>query len=261
MTRILDGKSLARKIREGVAAETAAFIARGMNPPCLAVVLVGDNPASAIYVHSKVKACAQAGVEAREIRLPASISQKELLALVRELGSSPDVDGILVQMPLPRQIDPRAVIEAIEPAKDVDGFHPMNAGRLWSGEDGFVPCTPLGIIQLLEHEKIPIEGAEAVVLGRSDIVGKPMAALLLQRHATGTICHSRTRNLAATASRADILVAAIGKTALVTADFIKQGATVIDVGINQVRDETQARELFGNDPERLDEIRRKGYTL
>ena len=261
MTRILDGRGLAARIREEVSGEVAALVSRGMSPPCLAVVLVGDNPASAIYVGSKVKACAQAGLNAREIRLPDSTSQVELLALVRELGKSADVDGILVQMPLPRQIDPRAVIEAIDPSKDVDGFHPVNTGRLWSGQEGFVPCTPLGIIEMLEHERIPIEGAEAVVVGRSDIVGKPMAALLLHRHATVTICHSRTRNLAAVAARADILVAAIGKTAFVTGDFIKKEATVIDVGMNQVRDEAQARELFGDDPRRIEEIRRKGYTL
>ena len=259
--RILDGKGLAKRIREEVAGDVAAFVARGMKPPCLAVVLVGDNPASAIYVGSKVKACSQAGLNAREIRLPVATPQTELLALVRELGRSPDVDGILVQMPLPPQIDPRAVIEAIEPDKDVDGFHAVNTGRLWSGQDGFVPCTPLGIMELLENEKIPIEGASAVVVGRSDIVGKPMAALLLRRHATVTICHSRTRELPAVAARADILVAAIGKTAFVTGDFIKDGATVIDVGINQVRDEAAARGLFGDDPARLDEIRRKGYTL
>ena len=261
MTRLLDGKRLASIIRDGVAAEVAGFAKRGMKPPSLVVVLVGDNPASAIYVGSKVKACAQAGLSAREIRMPVSTPQTELLAVVHELGRSADVDGILVQMPLPRQIDPRAVIEAIEPSKDVDGFHAVNTGHLWSGQDGFVPCTPLGIIELLEHEKIPIEGAEAVVVGRSDIVGKPMAALLLRRHATVTICHSRTRDLAAVAARADILVAAIGKPAFVTADFIKPGATVIDVGINQVREEQQARELFGDDAGRIDEIRRKGYTL
>ena len=261
MTRILDGRSLARSIRDGVATDVAALVTHGMKPPCLAVVLVGDNPASSIYVGSKVKACAEAGFNAREIRLPASTHQVELLALVRELGRSADVDGILVQMPLPPQIDPRAVLEAIDPAKDVDGFHAVNTGRLWSGQDGFVPCTPLGIIEMLEHEKIPIEGAEAVVVGRSDIVGKPMAALLLHRHATVTICHSRTRDLAAVAARADILVAAIGRTAFVTRDFIKKGATVIDVGINQVRDEEQAHALFGDDPKRIDEIRRKGYTL
>lgn len=259
--RLLDGKKLARSIREGVATEVAGLVDRGFKPPCLAVLLVGENPASAIYVGSKVKACEQAGVTASEIRLPASTTQVELVARVRELGQSADVDGILVQMPLPPQIDPRAVIEAIDPDKDIDGFHPSNIGKLWSGQDGFVPCTPLGIIEMLDHEKIPIEGAEAVVVGRSDIVGKPMAALLLHRHATVTICHSRTRNLAAVASRADILVAAIGKPAFVTTDFIKKGATVIDVGINQVRDTGQARELFGDDPGRNDEIRSKGYTL
>jgi len=261
MSRILDGKAAAAAIRSEVAEGVADLVGKGTRPPCLAAVLVGDDPASDVYVRSKVRACRKAGITPREHRLPAATSQADLLALVGRLGESDEVDGILVQMPLPGHIDKRRIIEAIDPGKDVDGFHPVNVGRLWSGEKGFVPCTPLGIIELLDREGIPIQGAEAVVLGRSDIVGKPMAALLLARHATVTLCHSRTKDLAAVAARADILVAAIGRTALVTREFIKPGAAVIDVGMNQVRDEALARELFGEDAGRLEQIRTKGYTL
>jgi methylenetetrahydrofolate dehydrogenase (NADP+)/methenyltetrahydrofolate cyclohydrolase len=214
-----------------------------------------------VYVRNKEKACAEAGIRVREHRLSATTSQADLLALVRELGLDTDVDGILVQLPLPRGVDSRAVIHAMDPDKDIDGFHPVNIGRLWSSTRGFVPCTPLGVIELLERERIPIEGAEAVVIGRSDIVGRPMAALLLQRHATVTICHSRTRDLPSVARRADILVAAIGAPALVTEKFIKPGATVIDVGINRVDDAGLARALFGGDPARMSAMSKKGYVL
>ncbi|HEY3176696.1 MAG TPA: bifunctional 5,10-methylenetetrahydrofolate dehydrogenase/5,10-methenyltetrahydrofolate cyclohydrolase [Candidatus Polarisedimenticolia bacterium] len=261
MSRILDGRGAAKQIRAEIASEVAAMRAAGIEPPCLAAVLVGDNPASSIYVSNKVKACTQAGIIPREIRLPSTTTQMELLALVRELSRSGDVDGILVQMPLPAGIDPRAIIAAIDPARDVDGFHPINVGRLWSGEEGLVPCTPLGILEMLDSAEIEIEGAEAVIIGRSDIVGKPTAALLLRKHATVTLCHSRTRDLAGVAARADILVAAIGRAAFVTRDFIKPGATVIDVGINQVVDVAVARGLFGDEPGRLEEVRTKGYTL
>jgi methylenetetrahydrofolate dehydrogenase (NADP+)/methenyltetrahydrofolate cyclohydrolase len=261
VSRRLDGTLHARTIRGEVAAEVAGLVSAGGRPPCLAAVLVGDDPASAIYVRSKVGACHEAGLETREERRPATIAQADLLALVRSLSRDDAVDGILVQMPLPEGLDRRAVIEAIDPAKDVDGFHPLNVGRLWVGERGFVPCTPLGVIEMLERERIPIEGKEAVVIGRSEIVGKPMAALLLQRHATVTLCHSRTRDLPAVAARADLLVAAIGRPAFVTREFIKPGAVVIDVGINQVRDAARARELFGDDPARQEAVKRKGYTL
>ncbi len=261
MGRVLDGKEAAAAIRAEVAAGVRSLTERGAAAPCLAAVLVGDNPASRIYVFNKVKACQEAGIIPREHRLPATTPQSELLSLVQGLGEDPQVDGILVQMPLPDHINARAIIEATDPAKDVDGFHPINVGRLWSGQPGFVPCTPLGVIELLQREKIPIEGAEAVVVGRSDIVGRPMAALLLHRHATVTICHSRTRDLAQVAARADILVAAIGRPAFITREFIRPGAIVVDVGINQVTDEPRAVELFGDDPRRIEEVRQKGYTL
>jgi len=261
MGRLLNGKVYSDAIRAEVAAGVTELAAGGAAPPCLAAVLVGENPASAVYVRNKVKACLEAGILTQEHRLDADIGQEELVRLVRRLGRADEVDGILVQMPLPAHIDRKVVIEAMDPAKDVDGFHPVNVGRLWSGDDAFVPCTPLGVIEILDREKIGIEGAEAVVVGRSEIVGKPMAALLLRRHATVTLCHSRTRNLPAVAARADILVAAIGRAGFVTRDFIKPGATVIDVGINHATGEAEAKEFFGDDPKRLDQVARKGYTL
>ncbi len=241
MSRRLDGTLHARTIRGEVAAQVADLVSAGRRPPCLAAVLVGDDPASAIYVRSKVSACHEAGLRTREERRPATIGQEDLLALVRALSRDDGVDGILEEMPLPEGIGRKAVIEAIDPAKDVDGFHPLNVGRLWTGESGFVPCTPLGVMELLDRERIAIAGLEAVVIGRSEIVGKPMAALLLQRHATVTLCHSRTRDLPAVAARADLLVAAIGRPAFVTREFIKPGAVVIDVGINQLPDAARAR--------------------
>jgi methylenetetrahydrofolate dehydrogenase (NADP+)/methenyltetrahydrofolate cyclohydrolase len=259
--RRLDGKALADAIRAEVAAEVAALAAQGMAAPCLAAVLVGDNPASHVYVRNKVRACQEAGLVPREHRLPATTPQADLLRLLGGLNDDRGVDGILVQMPLPGHIDRRAVLEAIHPGKDVDGFSPVNVGRLWSGEPGFVPCTPLGVMELLDRSGIPVEGAEAVVLGRSEIVGKPMAALLLRRHATVTLAHSRTRNLPAVTSRADILVAAIGKPGFVTAAHIRPGATVIDVGINTVTSEQEASAFFPHDPARVETVRRKGSTL
>ncbi|HET6373973.1 MAG TPA: bifunctional methylenetetrahydrofolate dehydrogenase/methenyltetrahydrofolate cyclohydrolase FolD [Candidatus Polarisedimenticolia bacterium] len=261
MTRLLDGRKIAAAIRAEAAAAVTQIVSRGGAPPGLATVLVGENPASSIYVRNKVRACKEVGIVPHEHRLPASTTQADLLALVASLGREAAVDGILVQMPLPSGIQTRAVIEAIDPGKDVDGFHPINVGRLWSLGTGLAPCTPAGIIEMLEREGIAIEGAEAVVLGRSEIVGKPMAALLLARHATVTICHSRTRRLQEVTARAEILVVAAGRAALVTKEFIKPGATVIDVGINRVTSEDQARALFGEDEKRLDEVRRQGYTL
>jgi methylenetetrahydrofolate dehydrogenase (NADP+)/methenyltetrahydrofolate cyclohydrolase len=259
--RILDGKKLAETLRAETASDVAAFVSGGRAAPRLVAVLVGDNPASAVYVRNKVKACAQAGLHSEEIRRPASLSEDGLLELVADLNARDEVDGILVQMPLPPQINSRRILDAVDPAKDVDGFHPVNVGRLWGGAPGFAPCTPLGVIELLDRSDIPIEGRRAVVIGRSDIVGKPMAALLLRRHATVTIAHSRTPDLPGVAAQADILVAAIGKTAFVREAFIKPGATVIDVGINQVRDPEEARRLFEGDEARIEEVRRKGYTL
>jgi methylenetetrahydrofolate dehydrogenase (NADP+)/methenyltetrahydrofolate cyclohydrolase len=232
----IDGKATALAIRERIAAEVAAFRERVGRVPGLAVVLVGDDPASAVYVRSKAKATEQAGMQGFEYRLPASVSQEELVALVDELNDNPAVDGILVQLPLPPQIDERVVITRISPDKDVDGFHPVNAGRLAIGLHGFVPCTPLGCLRLLQAELGDLVGKEAVVIGRSNIVGKPMALLLLRESCTVTVAHSKTRDLPGVVRRADIVVAAVGRPKMVTGEWLKPGATVIDVGINRTDD-------------------------
>jgi len=229
----IDGKAAALALRQEVAAEVAAFRERVGRAPGLAVVLVGEDPASAVYVRSKEKAAHEAGMESFEHRLPASASQETLLALVDELNDNPAVDGILVQLPLPPQIDERVVITRISPDKDVDGFHPVNAGRLAIGLNGFVPCTPLGCLKLLQAEVGDLSGKEAVIIGRSNIVGKPMALLLLAQNCTVTIAHSRTRELPAVVRRADIVVAAVGRAQMVKGDWLKPGSTVIDVGINR----------------------------
>ena len=230
--RIIYGKAIAAAVRAQVAARVAALPYR----PGLAVVLVGHNPASVTYVRSKDKAAAEAGIDARTIRLPATTTQSALLDQIQRLNRDSTIVGILVQLPLPRQIDAVTVIEAIDPAKDVDGFHPINAGRLASGRAAFVPCTPLGVMKLLEHTGVTIAGARAVVLGRSAIVGRPMAALLLAADATVTVAHSRTRDLQAECRRAEILIAAVGKPEMITGDWIGSGATVIDIGINRLAD-------------------------
>jgi len=232
----IDGKATALAIRERIAAEVAAFRERVGRVPGLAVVLVGDDPASAVYVRSKAKATEQAGMQGFEYRLPASVNQEELVALVDELNDNPAVDGILVQLPLPPQIDERVVITRISPDKDVDGFHPVNAGRLAIGLHGFVPCTPLGCLRLLQAELGDLVGKEAVVIGRSNIVGKPMALLLLRESCTVTVAHSKTRDLPGVVRRADIVVAAVGRPKMVTGEWLKPGATVIDVGINRTDD-------------------------
>ncbi len=231
---IIDGKAIAQAIRGELKAEVASLKASRGVQPGLATVLVGDDPASHIYVKTKRKACDEVGIAPFPFELPASTSQGDLLALIEDLNKNPEVHGILVQLPLPDNLDEALVLEAVDPAKDVDGFHPTNVGRLVAGTAVLLPCTPAGIIELLDRTGIPIEGAEAVVVGRSAIVGKPLALMLLHRHATVTICHTRTRDLAATARRADILVAAAGRAGVVTADMIKPGACVIDVGINRV---------------------------
>jgi methylenetetrahydrofolate dehydrogenase (NADP+)/methenyltetrahydrofolate cyclohydrolase len=230
--QILDGKALAATLR----AEVAARVARLARPPGLAVVLVGDDPASAVYVRNKDRAAREAGLEARTIRLTADTTQAALLDVVRGLNADPTVDGILVQMPLPAQIDARAVIEAVDPGKDVDGFHPLNVGRLADGSALLAPCTPRGVMKLLAHAGVELRGARAIVLGRSGIVGRPVASLLLAADATVTIAHSRTRDLAAECRRADVVVAAVGRPEMVRADWIKPGAAVIDVGINRLAD-------------------------
>ena len=243
---IIDGKSLGAKVREEVAASVAELRHVG-----LATVLVGDDPASHIYIDLKQKAAGQAGMEARDLKLPADTSEDELLATIAELNADDGVDGLLVQLPLPDHIDENRAIEAIAPDKDVDGIHPLNAGRLYLGRPTLVPGTPLGIMRMLDEYEIPLEGARAVVVGRSAIVGKPMAHLLLQRNATVTICHSRTQDLQRHTLDADVLVAAVGRTHVISADMVKAGATVIDVGMN--RDEGSRKVLGDVDPSAMDE--------
>jgi methylenetetrahydrofolate dehydrogenase (NADP+)/methenyltetrahydrofolate cyclohydrolase len=243
--QLIDGNATARAVREDVARDVAELRARGIVPG-LTVVLVGDDPASAVYVRSKGKASAEVGMKSDTIRLPGTTSQQELVALVARLNADPTVHGILVQMPLPKQIDPTTVIRGIDPAKDVDGFHPVNVGKLLIGEkDGFAPCTPAGVQELLVRYGVDTRGKEAVIVGRSNIVGKPMASLLVQQGAgadcTVTICHSRTRDLAAHTRRADILVAAVGRPEAITGDMIRPGAVVIDVGITRVDDAASPR--------------------
>jgi methylenetetrahydrofolate dehydrogenase (NADP+)/methenyltetrahydrofolate cyclohydrolase len=233
---IIDGKTFALDLRARVADEVARFVSAAGRKPGLAVVLVGEDPASAVYVRSKHKATIAAGMESFEHRLPADTDQASLLALVDRLNADPAVDGILVQLPLPRHIDERAVITRIDPDKDVDGFHPVNAGRLASGLPGFVPCTPLGCLMLLKDQRPDLAGLDAVVIGRSNIVGKPMAALLLAESCTVTIAHSKTRDLSSVVRRADVVVAAVGRAQMVKGEWIKPGALVIDVGINRTDD-------------------------
>ena len=229
---LMDGKALAGRLREEVAAEVAAF-PRSVG---LATVLVGDDPASDVYIRSKHKATVEVGMEARDLRLPAETTEAELLELVGGLNADDAIDGILVQLPLPEQIDEGRIIRAVDPLKDVDGFHPVNAGLLLAGTPAHVPGTPLGILALLDEYGVELKGANAVVIGRSDIVGKPVALLLLHRHATVTICHSRTRDLAAETSRADVIVAAVGVPGIVTPEMVRDGAAVIDVGITRTDD-------------------------
>jgi len=244
--RIIDGKAFAATVRARVATEVAALRATHGVTPGLAVVLVGDDPASQVYVRNKQAQTREAGMESLEHRLPAATSQAELLALVGALDRDDRVDGILVQLPLPAHIDAARVLEAVDPAKDVDGFHPLNVGRLAAGLDALVPCTPLGCLMLLQDVLGDLSGREAVVLGRSTIVGKPMASLLLRENCTVTIAHSRTRDLPAVARRADILVAAVGKPEMVRGDWIKPGATVIDVGINRMPQPDGKSKLVGD---------------
>lgn len=229
----IDGRAVANAWKAELAKEAHELISNGTLPH-LAVVLVGENPASQVYVRNKESACSKAGIRSTVIRMPETCDQNELEDVVQSLNQDDSVHGILVQLPLPSHLDESRVLALIDPDKDVDGFHAMNSGRLMNGENGFVPCTPLGVMKLLEAYKIPVEGRHAVIIGRSNIVGKPMAMLLLGKNATVTICHSKTQNLAALTSQADILVAAVGKANFVTADMVKPGAVVIDVGINRV---------------------------
>jgi len=232
MAQLINGKEIAATLRGEIAAETAALKAKGVTPG-LAVILVGDDPASQTYVRNKQKACEEVGFYGEQITLPASTTQEELLAVVRELNERSDIHGILCQLPLPRGLDDGAVIAAIDPKKDVDAFHAENVGHVMIGDQHFLPCTPAGVMELIHRSGITVEGKHCVVIGRSNIVGKPMAMLLLQENGTVTICHSRTKNLAEICRQADILVAAVGRAKFVTADMVKEGATVIDVGINR----------------------------
>jgi len=259
---ILDGRAAADAIKREVADEVRSFkLQRGITPR-LAAVLIGEDPASAVYVRNKVRACAEVGIDSEKIELPDSLTTDELLHVVRGLNADDKVDAILVQLPLPKRIDASTIIEAIDPAKDVDAFHPTNVGYLAMGRPRFVPCTPAGIIELLDRNQIQIAGANACVVGRSQIVGRPVASLLLQRHATVTICHSQTRDLPGVTRQADILIAAIGKPAFIRRDFIKPGAVVIDVGVNKLTDVAAARDLFGaKADQRIDAINKRGYTL
>lgn len=233
--KIIDGKALAAAVKQEAAQQVEELKARGITP-CLAVVLVGEDPASQVYVRGKINDCAQCGIESRSVRLPETTTQEELLAQVKLLAEDPAVHGILVQLPLPAQIDEKTVIEAIPPEKDVDGFSPVNVGRMQIGEPCYLPCTPAGCIRMIESTGIEISGKNAVVIGRSNIVGKPAAMLLLGKNATVTICHSKTRNLEEICASADILVAAVGRAGFVTGDMVKPGAVVIDVGINRGAD-------------------------
>ena len=262
--RLLDGQAVAAAIRESVRPDVAAFTARAGRPPGLGIVLVGEDPASEIYVRNKVRAGTESGLWVDVQRLSSSATLEDVLTVVRRLNASDVHDGILVQSPLPATIGKVAtqrVFDAIEPSKDVDGFHPVNVGRLVQGRAHLMPCTPSGIIEVLERTGIRIAGAHAVVIGRSEIVGKPMALLLLQRDATVTICHSKTPNLAAVAASADILVAAIGRAGFVTSTFVKPGATVIDVGINRVTDRAFAATLFPPGSPRLADFDRRGSVV
>jgi methylenetetrahydrofolate dehydrogenase (NADP+) / methenyltetrahydrofolate cyclohydrolase len=258
--RVLDGT----KIRDEIFAELKGEIARldgqGIRPG-LAAVLAGDNPASQLYVKSKIAACEQLGLASWMHTPLASVTTDQMLRLVNNLNNDNAVDGILIQLPLPSQVDTKRVLEAVDPAKDVDGFHPVNLGRLVSGRPGLVACTPAGCMEILRRNAVAIEGANAVVLGRSDIVGKPMALLLMHANATVTICHSKTRDLPGVVRRADIVVAAMGKAAYVEPDWIKPGAAVIDVGTNRLTDPKEAERLFHDFPARLKKFRAKGKTL
>lgn len=258
--RILDGTQIASDIRAELAAEVGAMAAAGIRPG-LAVVLVGHNPASEIYVRGKRKACEEVGIYSEQITPPDTATTPALLALIEELNHRDDIDGILVQLPLPAQIDAKKVLLAVDPAKDVDGFHPINVGFLSTQRPGLVPCTPAGVMEILKRSNIPVSGQEAVVVGRSDIVGKPAAMLLLNANATVTVCHSRTRDLAEVCHRADILVAAIGRAGMITRDYVKPGATVIDVGMNQVTDAAEFQRLFAGNAKREETFRRKGSVL
>jgi methylenetetrahydrofolate dehydrogenase (NADP+)/methenyltetrahydrofolate cyclohydrolase len=257
---VLDGVAIAAEIKAEVAAQVEALSERGIQPG-LAVILVGNVAASEIYVRSKVKTCGELGIHSELIAPPENVTTDELLAMVAELNRRDEIDGILIQLPLPAHVDTKRLLEAVAPEKDVDGFHPVNVGRLQSGQPGLQPCTPAGVMEMLKRRSIEVSGRNAVVIGRSDIVGKPMAMLLLNASATVTVCHSKTQDLAAVTRGADILVAAIGRPGFVTEDMVKQGAVIVDVGINRVTDERKLVEFFGDDPARHATFARRGSVV
>jgi methylenetetrahydrofolate dehydrogenase (NADP+)/methenyltetrahydrofolate cyclohydrolase len=260
--KVLNGVEVAEGIKRDTVARVRELGNLGIKPG-LAAVLVGDNQASKVYVGSKVRACQALGLHSEKYELSAETTTRELLSLVAELNGRDEIDGILIQLPLPGQIDTHRVLESVDPAKDVDGFHPVNVGRLVRGEEALVACTPAGVIEMLDYYQIPIAGSHAVVIGRSDIVGKPMSLLLLHRNATVTICHSRTRDLPSIARQADILIAAIGRAAMINGDYVREGAVVIDVGMNKATTEEEVARIFAEDaiPKRLEDLSKRGYTL
>src|SRR5213594_2750056 len=255
---LINGTKIAEDIKREVSAEVETLKGRGIRPG-LAVVLVGDDAASSAYVIMKAKTCEQLGIYSRKLTIPSSVSTDELLSEVRKLNRDDAIDGILVQLPLPKHVNKHAILEGVDPKKDVDGFHSANVGSLVLGHETLVACTPLGVMELLRRSDVKIEGANAVVLGRSDDVGKPQALLLMHANATVTICHSKTRNLADVVRQADIIVAAIGRTAMVTRDWVKPGAVVIDVGTNKISDRGEVERLYGNDEARLKDFAKRGY--
>ncbi len=260
MAKVLDGAAIAAAIKAEVAEEVRALAELGIRPG-LAAVLVGHVPASEIYVRSKVQTCAELGLYSDLITPPDTVTTEEMMDLVESLNDRDDVDGILIQLPLPEQVDTKALLDAVAPAKDVDGFHPVNAGKLMAGRPALAPCTPAGVIEILKRSGIAMAGANAVVVGRSDIVGKPAAMLLLHQNATVTICHSKTRDLGAVTRQADILVAAIGRPGFVTADMVKPGATVIDVGINRVTTQAEFDKYFAGNAKREEGFKKRGSTI
>ncbi len=258
--RILDGNSIRDAIQAELTGQIAELKSHGITPG-LAAVLVGENPASQIYVRNKIAACEKLGLFSERLTPDANVTTGQLIALIEDLNRRDEIDGILVQLPLPSQVDAKRVLMGVDPAKDVDGFHPINVGSLVARRPGLVPCTPAGIMEILRRSQIPIEGASAVVLGRSDIVGKPTALLLMHAHATVTICHSRTRDLPAVVRQADIVIAAMGRPAMVTPEYVRPGATVIDVGINRLTEARQVELIFAHFPARIEEFRAKGSIL
>jgi methylenetetrahydrofolate dehydrogenase (NADP+)/methenyltetrahydrofolate cyclohydrolase len=260
MARVLDGAGIAAAIKEEVKAEVRVLAGQGIRPG-LAAILVGHVPASEIYVRSKVQACEELGIYSDLITPPDTVTTEEMLDLVAALNDRDDIDGILIQLPLPKQVDTKALLDAISPAKDVDGFHPINAGKLQAGRPALAPCTPAGVIEILRRSRIPMAGQRAVVVGRSDIVGKPAAMLLLNENATVTICHSKTRDLAAVTREADILVAAIGRPGFITPDMVKPGATIIDVGINRITDRAEFERYFAGNPKREAAFAKRGSVV